>query len=91
MNKGGYQIVDLKNWNYGIGSINSRGNSGYIIELVDGTSKPIMFKRLKVAGVEYGDVIVGVEPTATGFICRFYDFIFTADRTHNTTTITKKS
>ena len=55
MNKGGYQILDLKNTNFALGT-------GAVVagafETIRGTKKPILVSGIVIAGTEYHDTYV---------------------------------
>ena len=55
MNKGGYQILDLKNTNFALGT-------GAVVEgaygKIAGTKKPILVSGIVIAGKEYHDTYV---------------------------------
>ena len=55
MNKGGYQILDLKNTNFALGT-------GAVVEgaygKIAGTKKPILVSGIVIAGTEYHDTYV---------------------------------
>ena len=55
MNKGGYQILDLKNTNFalGTGAVVSGAYS-----TIAGTKKPILVSGIVIAGTEYHDTYV---------------------------------
>ena len=64
MNKGGYQIIDLKNKNFTLGT-------GMVVEgayeKIDGTNKPIYISGICIAGVEYHDTYVNFVVKQTNF------------------------
>ena len=55
MNKGGYQILDLKNTNFALGT-------GAVVsgafETIRGTKKPILVSGIVIAGTAYNDTYV---------------------------------
>lgn len=55
MNKGGYQILDLKNTNFALGT-------GAVVTgaygTISGTKKPIFVSGIVIAGTEYHDTYV---------------------------------
>ena len=55
MNKGGYQILDLKNTNFALGT-------GVVVagafSTIKGTKKPILVSGIVIAGTEYHDTYV---------------------------------
>lgn len=64
MNKGGYQIIDLKNKNFTLGT-------GMVVEgaykKIEGTLKPIYFSGISIAGVEYHDCYVQIVVNGSNF------------------------
>lgn len=55
MNKGGYQILDLKNTNFALGT--GAVVSG-VYGKIAGTKKPILVSGIVIAGTEYHDTYV---------------------------------
>ena len=64
MNKGGYQILDLKNTNFALGT-------GTVVagafETIKGTKKPILVSGIVIAGTEYHDTYVDFTVVSTAF------------------------
>ena len=64
MNKGGYQILDLKNTNFALGT-------GAVVtgaySTIAGTKKPILVSGIVVAGTEYHDTYVDFTVVSTSF------------------------
>ena len=64
MNKGGYQILDLKNTNFTLGT-------GAVVagafETIRGTKKPILVSGIVIAGKEYHDTYVDFTVVSTAF------------------------
>ena len=64
MNKGGYQILDLKNTNFALGT-------GAVITgaygTISGTKKPILVSGIVIAGTEYHDTYVDFTINNTAF------------------------
>ena len=64
MNKGGYQIIDLKNKNFTLGT-------GMVVEgayeKIECTLKPIYFSGISIAGVEYNDCYVQIVSNGSNF------------------------
>lgn len=64
MNKGGYQIIDLKNKNFTLGT-------GMVVEgaykKIEGTLKPIYFSGISIAGVEYHDCYIQLAVNGSNF------------------------
>ena len=72
MNKGGYQILDLKNTNFALGT-------GALVagafETIRGTKKPILVSGIKIAAKKYNDTYVEFIAGKTGNIIAFDDTI----------------
>lgn len=68
MNKGGYQILDLKNTNFALGT-------GALVagafETIRGTKKPILVSGIKIAAKKYNDTYVDFTIGKTGNIIAF--------------------
>ena len=68
MNKGGYQILDLKNTNFALGT-------GEVIpgafDTILGTKKPILVSGIKIAAKKYNDTYVDFTVGKTGSIIAF--------------------
>ena len=68
MNKGGYQILDLKNTNFALGT-------GAVVAgaygTIAGTKKPILVSGIVIAGTEYHDTYVDFTIGKTGNIIAF--------------------
>lgn len=68
MNKGGYQILDLKNTNFALGT-------GAVVagafETIRGTKKPILVSGIKIAAKKYNDTYVEFTAGKTGNIIAF--------------------
>ena len=64
MNKGGYQILDLKNTNFALGT-------GAVVagafETIRGTKKPILVSGIVIAGTEYHDTYVDFTVVSSAF------------------------
>ena len=64
MNKGGYQILDLKNTNFALGT-------GAVVagaySTIAGTKKPILVSGIVIAGTEYHDTYVDFTINNTAF------------------------
>lgn len=64
MNKGGYQILDLKNTNFALGT-------GAVVTgaygTISGTKKPILVSGIVIAGTEYHDTYVDFTINNTAF------------------------
>ena len=64
MNKGGYQILDLKNTNFALGT-------GAVVAgaygTIAGTKKPILVSGIVIAGTEYHDTYVDFTVVSTAF------------------------
>lgn len=64
MNKGGYQILDLKNTNFALGT-------GAVVAgvygKISGTKKPIFVSGIVIAGTEYHDTYVDFTINNTTF------------------------
>lgn len=64
MNKGGYQILDLKNTNFALGT-------GAVVAgvygKIAGTKKPILVSGIMIAGTEYHDTYVDFTINNTAF------------------------
>ena len=64
MNKGGYQILDLKNTNFALGT-------GAVVTgaygTIAGTKKPILVSGIVIAGTEYHDTYVDFTINNTAF------------------------
>ena len=74
MNKGGYQILDLKNTNFALGTgATVAGTYDKIIS----TKKPILVSGIVIAGTKYNDTyvdftLVKTSSTIVGFIGTIY-------------------
>ena len=68
MNKGGYQILDLKNTNFALGT-------GAVVtgaySTIAGTKKPILVSGIVIAGKRYNDTYVDFTIVTTGNIIAF--------------------
>lgn len=64
MNKGGYQILDLKNTNFALGT--GAVVSG-VYGKIAGTKKPILVSGIVIAGTEYHDTYVDFTINNTAF------------------------
>ena len=64
MNKGGYQILDLKNKSFALGT-------GAVVagafETIRGTKKPILVSGIVIAGTDYHDTYVDFTVNNTAF------------------------
>ena len=63
MNKGGYQILDLKNTNFALGT--GAVMSG-AFTTITGTKKPILVSGIVIAGTEYHDTYVDFTKVKNG-------------------------
>ena len=64
MNKGGYQILDLKNTNFALGTgVKVPG----AFTTISGTKKPILVSGIVIAGTEYHDTYVDFTVNNTTF------------------------
>ena len=64
MNKGGYQILDLKNTNFTLGT--GAVVSGAFKTILE-TKKPILVSGIVIAGTEYHDTYVDFTVVSTAF------------------------
>ena len=64
MNKGGYQILDLKNTNFALGT--GAVVSGAYSKIAD-TKKPILVSGIMIAGTEYHDTYVDFTVVSSAF------------------------
>lgn len=69
MQKGGYQIIDLKNKQLTIGT--GMVYNG-VYELIEGTSKPILLSGINIAGKEYHDTFIDLTVSGSSFIATVY-------------------
>ena len=64
MNKGGYQILDLKNTNFALGT-------GAVVagaySTIEGTKKPILVSGIMIAGKRYHDTYVDFTVVSSAF------------------------
>ena len=64
MNKGGYQILDLKNKSFALGT-------GAVVagafETIRGTKKPILVSGIVIAGTEYHDTYIDFTVVSSAF------------------------
>lgn len=69
MNRGGYQIIDLKNkpLTSGVGMVYPG-----VYDIVEGTRKAILVSGLNVGGTEYKDTYVDFIVTGTAFTGTIY-------------------
>lgn len=74
MKKGGYQILDLKNTSFTVGS--SVEISG-AYETIEGTDKAILVSGLVVGGKQYDDVFAEVDTNNSNYIINVYDYTLT--------------
>ena len=63
MNKGGYQILDLKNTNFALGTAELVAGA---FETIRGTKKPILVSGIKIAAKKYNDAYVEFTAGKTG-------------------------
>ena len=68
MNKGGYQILDLKNTNFALGTGATVVGA---FETIRGTKKPILVSGIVIAGARYNDAYVDFTIGKTGNIIAF--------------------
>ena len=64
MNKGGYQILDLKNKSFALGTGALVAGAFYTIA---GTKKPILVSGIVIAGTEYHDTYVDFTVVSSAF------------------------
>ena len=64
MNKGGYQILDLKNTD---GALGTGVNVSGALATIMGTKKPILVSGIVIAGTEYHDTYVDFTVVSTAF------------------------
>ena len=64
MNKGGYQILDLKNTNFALGTGTKVSGA---FDTIAGTKKPILVSGIVIAGTEYHDTYVDFTVNNTTF------------------------
>ena len=64
MNKGGYQILDLKNTNFALGT---GAVVAGVYDKIAGTKKPILVSGIVIAGTEYHDTYVDFTINNTAF------------------------
>ena len=73
MNKGGYQILDLKNTNFALGT-------GAVVSgaftTISGTKKPILVSGIVIAGKEYHDTYVDFTMIRDGIAVTFEGTIY---------------
>ena len=73
MNKGGYQILDLKNKSFALGT-------GAVVagafETIRGTKKPILVSGIVIAGTEYHDTYVDFTMIKNGIAVTFQGTIY---------------
>ena len=73
MNKGGYQILDLKNTNFALGT-------GAVVAgvygKIAGTKKPILVSGIMIAGTEYHDTYVDFIRLKNGIAVTFEGTIY---------------
>ena len=73
MNKGGYQILDLKNKSFALGT-------GAVVpgafETIRGTKKPILVSGIVIAGTEYHDTYVDFTSVREGIAVSFSGTIY---------------
>ena len=68
MNKGGYQILDLKNTNFALGT-GVKVPGAFVT--IKGTKKPILVSGIKIAAKKYNDTYVEFIAGKTGNIIAF--------------------
>ena len=68
MNKGGYQILDLKNKSFTLGTGAAVAGA---FETIRGTKKPILVSGIVIAGAKYNDTYVDFTIGKTGNIIAF--------------------
>ena len=68
MNKGGYQILDLKNKSFALGT---GAKVPGAFETIRGTKKPILVSGIVIAGARYNDTYVDFTIGNTGGIIAF--------------------
>lgn len=69
MKKGGYQIIDLQNKNFVLGT--GQVVSG-VYSLIEGTRKPLLLSGISIAGVEYHDTFVELTVSNTSYTGTVY-------------------
>ena len=73
MNKGGYQILDLKNTNFALGTgVKVPG----AFDTIYGTKKPILVSGIVIAGKRYNDTYIDFIGGKTGSIIAFQGTIY---------------
>ncbi len=74
MNKGGYQIIDLKNVELtsGTGTVFDG-----VYEKIEGTRKPILVSGLNVGGTEYNDAYVQFTVSGSNYTTTIYGMTLT--------------
>ena len=70
MTKGGYQILDLSNYDFTLGQ-SQYVNGAY--EKIEGTRKVILVSGLTVNGTEYRDAFVDFNVESGNFVGSMYD------------------
>lgn len=68
MNKGGYQILDLKNKSFALGTGAAVAGA---FDTIAGTKKPILVSGIVIAGKRYNDTYVDFTLGTTGSIIAF--------------------
>ena len=86
MNKGGYQILDLKNTNFALGTgVKVPGTFTTIL----GTRKPILVSGIVIAGTEYHDTYVDFTKIKNGIAVSLEGTIYGKKiKIENTDTVT---
>lgn len=69
MQKGGYQIIDLKGLNFVVGTAQTVDG---IYDKIEGTKKPLYVSGIQIAGVEYHDTYVDFTVSTGNFVGTIY-------------------
>lgn len=69
MQKGGYQIIDLKGRNFVVGTAQVVDG---VYGKIEGTRKPLYISGIQIAGVEYHDTYVDFTVSASNFVGTVY-------------------
>lgn len=76
MRIGGYQLVDLKNENFAVGT---KKTIAGVYDLIEGTRKPILISGIQIASTEYHDAFVTPVVSSSNFVFVVYGYTFTID------------
>lgn len=69
MQKGGYQIIDLKGRNFVVGTAQTVDG---IYDKIEGTRKAIYVSGIQIAGVEYHDTYIDFTVSTANFVGTIY-------------------